>query len=349
MSSQSTRENACLRPTSTLRTRPRNKEYAHKGQTGETLESQVFFLTGPTAVGKTAIAQRIAERHDFDILCADSMLVYHGMDIGTAKPSVAEQSKVHYWGIDLVSPLERFSVGHYRVAALQAIQTVITKGRKLIVTGGTGLYIKSLTDGLDSRPPMNTTIRLNAEHLLKEKGVSALQEWLENKDSTLYKSLSDKNNPRRLIRALECACAEGTHYSKHWKFGKSSPRIPGLMLPYDQLCARIESRVRTMYRKGLIEEVEHLLQKGFDSSSTARQAIGYAEAVNYLKGRCSIKQAVNQTIIRTRHLAKRQKTWFRHQAYVDWIYINDSMSIHEIAQYVLDYWKCHGPTPVKIT
>lgn len=318
---------------------------------------RAFFLTGPTAVGKTAVAQWIAERHDFDVLSADSMLVYRGMDVGTAKPSALDQSKVRYWGVDLVTPQERFSVGAYRQAAHRAIESVISSGRGLIVAGGTGLYIKSLTDGLTPRSPMNVTIRLRAERLLREKGVGALQDWLKAANSVVYESLPDKKNPRRLIRALECACSEDTRHGRRgsrvrarrpigWMRGKASPRIFGLILPSDQLYERIKNRVRNMYSSGLIEEVERLLAQGFESAPTACQAIGYAEAIDYLKKRCSIDEAIDKTIIRTRRLVKRQTTWFRHQANVDWLEIEGLMPVADIARKVLKYWHSHGPTPI---
>ena len=316
------------------------------------VEPQVFFLTGPTAVGKTAVAQWLAERFDFDILSADSMLVYRGMDIGTAKPRSDEQTRVRYWCIDLVSHHERFSVGNYLDAARQAIKSIVLNDRSLIIAGGTGLYIKSLTNGLTSQAPMHMAIRSQAEQLLREKGIGALQDWLKTKNSVLYELLADKKNPRRLIRALERAYSdEHKHKSgsaMDWKSGKASPHICGLVLPFDQLHARIESRVQNMYSAGLIEEVKRLLAQGFESAPTANQAIGYAEVVDYLKKRCSIEEAINKTIIRTRHLVKHQMTWFRHQANVDWLHIDISMPISEIAGKVMKYWKVHGPTPVAL-
>ena len=314
------------------------------------VEPQVFFLVGPTAIGKTAVVQWLAERFDFDILSADSMLVYRGMDIGTAKPSSDEQSIVRYWCIDLVSHHERFSVGNYLEAARQAIKSIVLNGRSLIVSGGTGLYVKSLINGLTSQAPMHMAIRSQAEQLLRGEGVGALQDWLKTENSVLYDSLADKKNPRRLIRALESAYSDEHKpgNAKWWKNGKASPRICGLVLPSDQLYARIESRVQNMYSTGLIEEVKRLLAQGFESAPTANQAIGYAEVVDYFKKRCSIDDAINKTIIRTRHLAKRQMTWFRHQANVDWLHIDVSMPISEIAGKVIKCWKAHGPTPLAL-
>ncbi len=305
-----------------------------------------FFLVGPTCVGKTAVAQWIAERGDFDILSADSMLVYRGMDIGTAKPGAVEQSRARYWGIDLVTPQERFSVGMYRDVALEAIESVVSVGRKMIVTGGTGLYIKSLIDGLSRRGPTDMAVRLKGERMLKEKGVESVQEWLKATDRAMYESLHDKKNPRRLIRALERSIAGDISNGGHWRRADAGPPIAGLSLPSKQLHERIERRVRDMYSGGLIEEVERLLGQGFDSAPTARQAIGYAEAVDCVKGRCSMDEAIEKTIVRTRRLVKRQNTWFRHQANVHWLHGDVSMSIARIADKVLEYWDATGPTRI---
>ncbi|MBU4201285.1 MAG: tRNA (adenosine(37)-N6)-dimethylallyltransferase MiaA [Verrucomicrobia bacterium] len=309
-------------------------------------KSTGFFLVGPTAVGKTAVAHWIAERHGFDILSADSMLVYRGMDIGTAKPTPEERRLVRYHGLDLVLFREPFSVGEYRAAALQAIRETGAAGRRLIVTGGTGLYVKCLTDGLMARPPRNDNIRAQAECLLTERGVEALQEWLRCRDPARYQSLSDPRNPRRLIRAIEAAESGETVAGTPWNAPRTGPRIPGLMLPPDTLYDLIEKRVHRMYAAGLIEEVQHLMAQGLASAPTASKAIGYAEAMVYLNGRRTRDEAFAETVLRTRRLAKRQMTWFRHQANVDWLEIDASMPVAARARKVLDYWEARGPTPI---
>lgn len=305
-----------------------------------------FFLAGPTAAGKTAVCQWIAEHQGYDVLSADSMLIYTGMDIGTGKPTTLERTRVRYLGIDLVDPSERFSVGTYCQFAQCAIDNVIASGRKLIITGGTGLYIKSLTDGLRAGAPVNMVIRLHAEQLLSEKGIIALRKLVKETDLDAYTAVIDKNNPRRLIRALERAASQDAQSIQRWKRGKASPRIHGLLLPLPQLYVRIEQRARAMYAGGLIEEVAHLLTSGFEKAPTASQAIGYAEVIHYLKRRCSLDEALAVTIRRTRRLAKRQLTWFRHQANVKWVEVDSSMSIVEMAQRVLECWRHDGPTPL---
>ncbi len=305
---------------------------------------RAFFLVGPTAVGKSAVAQWIAERNGFDILSADSMQVYRGLDIGTAKPSAGERARVRYEGLDLVDFSQRFSVGDYRAAALAAVGAAAAAGRPLIVTGGTGLYLKSLTHGLAEKPGRNEAIRAEAERLLAERGVGALQEWLGRLDPARLEALADPRNPRRLARAIELAAAGAPAPAPTWD--RSGPRIPGLRMPLDALYARIEKRVQRMYADGLVGEVRNLAARGLASAPTAAQAIGYAEALKVLAGSWTREQAVAATVVRTRHLAKRQLTWFRRQANVDWLDIEPDRPAPEAAGRVLEYWEAHGPTPI---
>lgn len=313
-----------------------------------------YFLIGPTAVRKSSVAQWIAENAGYEILSADSMLVYTGMDIGTAKPSAADRSSVRYHGINLTTPNKPFSVWAYRRYACNALTESALNGRKTIVVGGTGLYIKSLTDGLTLIPSSDPELREYWTRALEEKGVGVLQEALREKSAVLYESLRDKQNGRRLIRALELAETGIEKPRKTWVRGAgyevpSSQDAPlaGLMLPADQLKSSIELRVAEMYRAGFVEEVRGLLERYAELSFTARQAIGYAEVIDFLNGRCSLEDAAARTVIRTRQLAKRQKTWFRNQADVRWIDIDIEMTTPEIAELVLDHWKKYGPTEIR--
>lgn len=291
------------------------------------------------------MAQWIAERAGADILSADSMLVYRGMDIGTAKPGVAERSRVRHWGIDLVDPWESFSAAAYRKAAMAAIDSATCAGRKVIVVGGTGLYIKVLVDGIADGPAANAAIRSRAQRVLSEFGVEAIEEWLKSENKALYDALADKRNPRRLIRALERA-HEGALGGVEWRPAGAGPLIPGLRFPPAQLARRIERRARRMFDGGLLEEVERLLTAGLDSAPTARHAIGYAEAIDCIRRHCSIDEAVAKTVVRTRQLAKRQNTWFRGQANVQWLDCDESMQMAEVAEMVRAVWKRTGPTPL---
>jgi len=306
-----------------------------------------YFLVGPTAAGKSAVAQWIAQNGNYEILSADSMQVYRGMDIGTAKPSREDRASVNYHGIDLTTPDKPFSVWSYTRYARKALADIRSRGRKAVIVGGTGLYIKSLTDGLRSIPASDPAYRTYWTGVLDEKGVGALQEELRKRRPDLYDSLRDKQNGRRLIRAIEMAEAGIGNGPGSWvKYHRSAPLV-GLTLPADELKSRIESRVADMYCLGLVDEVRKLLKQYGAFSPSASQAIGYAEAVALVEGRCSREEAMSRTVVRTRQLAKRQRTWFRHQVDVKWIDIRSGMHTREIARMVLDPWRQYGETEIE--
>ncbi len=304
------------------------------------------FLVGPTAAGKSAVAQRLAEEEGAWILSADAMLVYRGMDIGTAKPTASERGRVRYFGIDLVEPDQTFSVGDYVRHAREAVAMARQQGRPLYIVGGSGLYIKCLTQGLDELPPADEAIRRMAERLLADEGVEALQIRCRQADPDRYSRLDDPRNPRRLIRLLEQARA-GRPTGAEWAV-RPPPVLTGLNRPADMLYNRIKERVRRMYEAGLLDEVTMLDQSYTALSRTALQAIGYREARAHLRGQLSLQDAMERTIVRTRRLAKKQMTWFRHQARVDWIDVTPSPSVSDLASRIRTHWSVHGPTPVVI-
>ena len=303
---------------------------------------KAFFLVGPTAVGKTSVGQYLAERNGSDILSADSMLVYKDMDIGTAKPTAAERENVTYWGMDMVEPSDTCSVGAYLEHAARAF----TSGKPVLVVGGTGLYVKCLLEGLAALPPADPRLRNELEQLYREKGLETLQEKLKTSDPARYDRLKDKKNPRRLVRALELAALSAAD-GPSWK-GPSNVPLVGLKMDSARLYDRIRQRVVRMYRDGLIEEVRRLKERYRLLSKTALQAIGYAEALAVLDGQYSQKEAVELTTIRTRRLAKRQMTWFRRQANVQWLEIEIDAPIEETAGKVKELWKRYGETPLSI-
>ncbi len=309
-------------------------------------ELQAFFLVGPTASGKTDVCQLIAERNSCDILSADAMMVYRGMDIGTAKPDRASRAKVRYYGLDLAAPADAFSVGEYHQHALRAVRETLSSGRQLIVTGGTGLYIKSLTHGLSQLAAGDQVIRKTADDLLQKGGIGALQEWVKTQAPERYDSIADKRNPRRLVRAVETASCESGNKNNLWRPRGKGPVIAGLMLPRDQLQERIAERVKKMYAGGLPDEVQRLLKQEIELSPTAGKAIGYAEAILLLRGKITVAGAMEITVKRTCQLAKRQMTWFRNQANVEWVMIDSGMAIERIAGMVRESWEKNGPTPI---
>lgn len=297
------------------------------------------FLVGPTASGKSAVAQYLAEQHGDLIVSADSMNLYRGMDIGTAKPNAADREKVDYAGVDIADPTEKFSVAGY----LAAVKPAFESGRNIIVSGGTGLYVKCLTEGFDDVPPENTALRTELEQL----SFAALEARAKTEAAALYSPLTedDRKNPRRLIRILErTAGVSPALHNRSWN-SKPKPTIIGLHVERPVLLQRIEKRVEQMYAEGLLDEARGLIE--LDLSSTAQQAIGYAEAFAVLKNEMTLKRAKEKTIIRTRQLAKRQMTWFRNQLNIDWIETADYPDIKQLAEVVSLAWKRIGATSVQ--
>ena len=299
-------------------------------------------LVGPTAVGKSAVAEAIAQRTGAAVLSADAMLIYRGMDIGTAKPDRQTRERVDYLGIDLVDPCESFNVWAYREAvAVQLAQ--LSADREVIVAGGSGLYIKALTMGLDAAGAGAET-RARWAALFAAQGVEGLQKALRQRDTAAFDALSDSQNPRRLIRALERLDAgdETTGVDCASREPLMQPVLAGLWMEPTLLNKRIEQRVEAMYDDGLLEEVGGLLRDPRGLSPTARQAIGYAEAIDVVEGRGSREEAMARTAVRTRRLAKRQRTWFRHQARVEWVDVRADDSVEMLANRVREVWRTHG-------
>jgi tRNA dimethylallyltransferase len=290
-----------------------------------------FVLIGPTASGKSAVAQLLAEQSGAPVISADSMNIYRGMDIGTAKPSFQERESVLYYGLDLAAPTETFSVGDWLNAVRPVFQTLENNrgagSACPIVAGGTGLYAKCLLQGLDDLPSADETLRARAEKMT----LADLQAEAKQAAPEAYEALADKENSRRLIRLLE----HGGAVSKGWK--KELPKVVGLHVEREVLHKRIAERVEKMYAAGLVEEARRLM--GLELSSTAQHAIGYAEAFAVLRGEMSEAEAKEKTIIRTRQLAKRQMTWFRHQLNVEWIDTQKFQTLEELAREVSNVWK----------
>lgn len=302
--------------------------------------SAVYVLVGPTAAGKTELAHCLARRHGAAILSADSMLVYRGLDIGTAKPTQEERAGILYGGIDLADPDENFSTAQYLEAARRFIHE--QGARPVIVAGGTGLYVKALLLGLEDVPAGCDVWRAEAETMLSEKGLQALQQVVQAEAPAHYAALADNENPRRLIRAMELARAGAPVPMAH---AQIKPQVTGIRYEREALLERIELRVELMFEAGLIEEAVALRAAGKTWSKTALQAIGYAEAFDYLDEKLTKEQAVERIVIRTRQLAKRQGTWFRNQLQVSWAEAVPGVNCtEELADQIEKFWKEHGPS-----
>nr|MBE6544974.1 tRNA (adenosine(37)-N6)-dimethylallyltransferase MiaA [Oscillospiraceae bacterium] len=278
-------------------------------------------ITGPTASGKTALSLGLAEHFSAEIISCDSMQIYKGMNIGTAKATAEERARVPHHLIDFLSPLQSYSAESYRVAAIQCARDITSRGKLPIFVGGTGLYIDSVArqaplDAPESDPEYREKILLG---LKTEGDITALWDRLREVDPESAEKIH-KNNVKRVIRALEIY--DRTGKPKSW-LDKESVKGVGEVyvgmitvdfLDRDNLYKRVDKRVDLMMEEGLLSEVESLYLGGLLSGgTTASQAIGYKELIEYLEGKCSLDEAVEKLKLATRRYAKRQLTWFRHE------------------------------------
>lgn len=259
----------------------------------------LFCLSGPTASGKTDLAHRAAELMGGRLLSVDSMMVYRGMDIGTAKPTEEERGRYDYAGLDLVEPTEPFSTG----AWLRAVRDQLDD-RPTFAVGGTGLYFRALLEGL--------TPEVDLPEVDPGLSVAELQAEIRERDAGVLDQLADPENPRRLARALQWLRA-GQSLPNHWKSAGHKAQLPVLQWPVAALNARIALRAEAMFAQGVLEEARGLRDRYAVLPGTAAQAIGYREAFAVLDGACTQVEAVEAVTVRTRRYAKRQRTWFRNQ------------------------------------
>ena len=295
----------------------------------------VIVLLGPTSVGKTALAIRIARALDTEIISADSMQIYRGMDIGTAKPTKDELRKVKHHLIDVVDPSERYSVGRYIEEAVKIIETLHLRERIPLVVGGTGLYIKALTRGLFSAPEADEELRRELKRQ-EEESPGILYRKLAELDPEKAANINP-NDLRRIIRALE-VCFKTQRPISVLQARLTEP-LPyrftkiGLKRDRKELYRMIEQRVDEMFAQGLVKEVERLLSK--NPSETPLQAIGYKEVILYLEGKKSLQEVIQLVKRATKRYAKRQFTWFKKEAEVQWVDITGLYSVDEIYEKVL--------------
>jgi len=277
-----------------------------------------ILLAGPTASGKTAIAEWIARNHPgFEILSADSMQVYRGMDIGTAKPSLATRKEIRYHGLDLANPNEPFSTGLWLDHATKALQECTARGNRMIVVGGTGLYFRALLQGIDASTA-DTAARARGEALLASGGMDALRAEIHRLDPDALATLNadDSRNPRRLLRLLEKLATPSACTIHHSPLTIHHSPLFLLSLPSAILRERIAQRIEQIFASGLLDETRALLAAYPDwekSSLPSAHAIGYAEAIAVLRGNMTEPKAKELIAIRTSQYARRQRTFFRHQ------------------------------------
>ena len=308
-----------------------------------------WFLTGPTASGKTAIGLELAERLDAEIISLDSMAIYRGMDIGTAKPTVEQRQLVPHHLIDIRNPNERFSVSNYLELATKMIDKIHQRGRTVLFVGGTPLYLKTLLRGLFEGPPADETLRQEVLKEAAETGSAALHQRLAMVDPVSAAKIHP-NDLRRIVRALEVYRHTGEPIShQQLQFDDGHPatacRVFVLDWPRAKLHNRINQRVDQMFDQGLVGEVEQLLNLHGELSRTALQAVGYQEVVKHLQQGVPLEKTIQDTKTRTRQFAKRQLTWFRSLGECRWEPRADEICEEKTATRILQAGSTLTPNP----
>lgn len=281
---------------------------------------KVLALVGPTASGKTAMALEIAPELGAEIVSCDSMLVYRGMDIGTAKPTAEERARVRHHLVDIVEPARDFTVQQFQTVARAAIDEISSRGKRPLLVGGSGLYFRAVVDALEF-PGTDPKLRERLEKEASEADPREFHARLAERDPEAAARISPAN-VRRVVRALEVWEVTGRPFSsfrKAWDARESvyPLKVCGLSVPPEDLSRRIEDRVRRMLEAGLVEETRALAARPM--SRTARQALGYKEILDHLAGHCTLEEAVALTVRRTRAFARRQLSWFRADPRVCWL------------------------------
>lgn len=298
----------------------------------EIRKPKVLVVVGPTASGKTALGVALAKKLDGEIISADSMQIYKYMNIGTAKVTLEEMQGIPHYLVDFVSPDEDFSVAKYKATALEAIETILSKGKLPIIIGGTGLYINSLSLPWDfQRKDNDEKIRWRLSAEAEVMGKEALYDRLKLVDPTTA-AIVHPNNLNRIIRALEIYELTGkpkSYFDEETKKQEVPYDYVMLGLDWDRetLYSRINRRVDLMIEEGLIDETKMLIERGYDWNLTALKAIGYKELKPYLEGTSSLAEAVTILKRDSRHYAKRQMTWFRKDQRIQWLKMNETRNV----------------------
>lgn len=288
-----------------------------------------LLLAGPTAVGKSEVALLLAARLGGEIISVDSMQVYRGLDIGTAKPSAAERRRVPHHLIDVVELREAFDAARFVELTRHAVKEIQGRGRQPILCGGTGLYFKAFLEGLGGSPPPAPALRAE----LEQTPLLELLRELEQRDPVTFERI-DRQNSRRVVRAVEVIRLTGRPFSSQraaWAEESPAATIFAFRRSAAELRARIDARVDRMFEQGLVEETKSLLDRGLAQNRTAMQAIGYRQVVEHLRGERPLAETIVEVKARTRQFAKRQMTWLRHQLPVRWFDVGPEESAERVA------------------
>ncbi len=283
---------------------------------------RIVVLVGPTASGKTGLSVLLARKFGAEVISADAVAVYKGFDIGSAKPGPEEQGGIRHHLLDVVDSHQDFTAARFTREAGEAIEEISARGSRVLVAGGTGLYVKALLGGLFKAPPIDPGLR---QALLEEfrKSPKAAFERLKRTDPKSAARLQPRDGVR-VVRALEVFLQTGRTISSLQEEHSFKERPYeylklGLSVPRETLTARIIQRTRDMFEQGLLEEVQTLVARGVDPDSKPMRSIGYLQALAHLRGEIALGEAVQRTVIETKRLAKRQMTWFRADPELQWL------------------------------
>ena len=298
-------------------------------------KNTLLIISGPTAIGKTSLSIDLATKLKTEIISADSRQFYKNMNIGTAKPSEDELLVVQHYFINTLDIEEDYNAGQYSEEVLELLPDLFQKYPIVIMTGGSGLYIKAVTEGLDILPEVDPAIRKELSNLFNESGIAALQQLLKKEDPSYYKVV-DKNNPQRLIRALEICLGSGQPYSSFRKMEAAERSFNilhiGLDMDRKELYERINKRVDKMIEEGLVEEARKLYPL---RNKNALQTVGYQELFDHFDGKFGLDEAIRLIKRNTRRFAKRQLTWLRKQKDIQWFSPRDKDQILQLIQHSL--------------
>lgn len=282
---------------------------------------RVWVIAGPTAVGKTDVGLLLAERWGGEIISADSSAVYRGLDIGSAKPTLDQRRRVRFHLIDVADPSEVFTAARFRELALEAIADIQARGKRVLIVGGTGLYLRVLLHGFSlAPPPADPEVRARWRAEVERMGAPALHARLQQIDPVAAARIHP-NDAMRITRALEVYAMTGipiSQWQQHADTEQPAIKIV-LTMPREMLYTRIDQRVEKMIAQGMLQEVQTLLQKGYTPAQPALKGLGYRHVIEYLQGRVSWSEAVRLWKCGTRRFAKRQITWFRKEPGVHWV------------------------------
>jgi tRNA dimethylallyltransferase len=300
-------------------------------------------ITGPTTSGKTKLSIAVAEALDGEIICMDSRQIYRGMDIGTDKVSSAHRDLVPHHGLDLRDPDEFYSAGQFGRDARRWIEEISGRGRVPLLVGGTGLFLRSLTDPIFEQPDIDAVRLEGLRGFMAKQSTTELERWVGELDSGRA-DLAREGGPQRLGRTIEVALLTGRPLS--WWHAQGEPdseALSGLIVVLDrdreELDRRIDARVTRMAADGLVEEVKGLLEKGYGPEDPGMSGTGYREVAAHVRGDMTLEEALDRMRSQTRQYARRQLTWFRHQLPDDAIHVDTSQPLEAQTAEVVAAWR----------